>query len=401
MLFIDSIEQNKNECLVRGWLFDAHKELLSCHYEDGRKQIDLTGHGLPSPDLISDFGEQASHCRFELFINKSNPKGFIVFEFNCGACEVVSLSTSTEIADSIQVKTHQIVNNRYYGKFILSDELDVKHAILSVRTPYDKCAIPIKKKKGLRFNSELRTLFLETPIDPLYHPDDLNIYLVMKDKSILSLIGIGIRARKDIPVFWIQEKFFEWLGSKAEPISIIEIGSRARSGIIRRNRIPTRHKYTGIDIMEGENVDIVGDAHALSQLIEPNSADAVFAFSVFEHLAMPWKVAIELNRIMRIGARAMFLTHQVWPLHDAPFDFWRFSKESWYTLFNQSTGFKILETEVGDKAQVFAELQSNENHFPCDNYGYLASSVLIEKTGNTELSWDVAPEDIYQGEYPE
>ena len=49
--------------------------------------------------------------------------------------------------------------------------------------------------------------------------------------------------------------------------------------------------------MVGENVDVVADAHELSKHIEHGTVDAVFGLSVIEHIAMTWKMAIELNRI--------------------------------------------------------------------------------------------------------
>ena len=45
--------------------------------------------------------------------------------------------------------------------------------------------------------------------------------------------------------------------------------------------------YVGFDIARGPNVDVVGDAHELSRHFPADHFDAVFALSVFEHLAMP------------------------------------------------------------------------------------------------------------------
>ena len=66
--------------------------------------------------------------------------------------------------------------------------------------------------------------------------------------------------------------------------------------------------YTGIDIVAGENVDVVGDAHQLSEYFDEDCFDAVFSISTFEHLAMPWKAAIEINRVMKTGGVLMGTT---------------------------------------------------------------------------------------------
>ncbi len=39
--------------------------------------------------------------------------------------------------------------------------------------------------------------------------------------------------------------------------------------------------------MDGENVDLVIDAHRLSEYFDKESFDLVISFAVFEHLAMP------------------------------------------------------------------------------------------------------------------
>ena len=48
-------------------------------------------------------------------------------------------------------------------------------------------------------------------------------------------------------------------------------------------------------------MDVVGDAHTLSRHYPDAAFDAVMAFSVLEHLLMPWKLVIELNRVLKPG----------------------------------------------------------------------------------------------------
>ena len=128
----------------------------------------------------------------------------------------------------------------------------------------------------------------------------------------------------------------------------LEIGSGTRSGISRRHHIPEKWDYKGSDVLSGPNVDIVADAHKLSSVIPARSIDAVMSISAFEHLAMPWKVAIELNRIMANGAIGCVQTHQMFPLHDQPWDFWRISADAWPALFNRVTGFRIIKAAMAE-----------------------------------------------------
>src|SRR6266446_636421 len=65
--------------------------------------------------------------------------------------------------------------------------------------------------------------------------------------------------------------------------SVLELGARARSGISRRDLFKDLN-YTGFDIKDGENVDVVGDAHRLTSMFERGQFDFAYSISVFEHL---------------------------------------------------------------------------------------------------------------------
>lgn len=182
---------------------------------------------------------------------------------------------------------------------------------------------------------------------------------------------------------------------------VLEIGSRARSGITRRELIAPHLRYTGLDIMPGPNVDAVGDAHQLSQLFAPNRFVAVFSLAVFEHLAMPWKVALEINRVLAPGGLVFVNTQQTWPVHEEPWDFWRFTAHSWRCLFNSATGFEILSTAHGEPARVHPIWDSPVARDMHLSPAYLWSSVIARKISDTTLTWPVPTEVAAPGAYPE
>jgi hypothetical protein len=181
---------------------------------------------------------------------------------------------------------------------------------------------------------------------------------------------------------------------------LLEIGSRARSGITRRDMTPDGWNYTGLDIMAGPNVDVVGDAHKLSSVFPTEKFDAVLAMSVLEHLIMPWKFCIELNKIMNKGGIGFFTTHQCWPMHDEPWDYWRFSNHAWNGILNKMTGFRIIEAKMGEPCFIVAEkLHATTNFAPVPS-GFLASVILFEKISETSLSWPVTVSDVTDTTYP-
>ncbi|MDD3179130.1 MAG: methyltransferase domain-containing protein [Opitutaceae bacterium] len=177
---------------------------------------------------------------------------------------------------------------------------------------------------------------------------------------------------------------------------------RARSAITRRNLVPAKLGYVGLDILPGPNVDLVGDAHCLSTLVGSKKFVAAFSLFVFEHLAMPWKVVIELNRVLAPGGLVLVNTHQTWPLHEEPWDFWRFSAYSWQCLFNPMTGFELVETAHGEPARVHPlwdtpalrglELEKSP--------AYLHTTVIARKIRETTLEWPVPTAIAAPGCYP-
>jgi hypothetical protein len=200
--------------------------------------------------------------------------------------------------------------------------------------------------------------------------------------------------------FQSWENFIASLGT-FERGTVLEVGSRARSAITRRHRIPAQLGYVGTDLLAGPNVDVVGDAHELHRLFPDRRFVAVFSTSVFEHLAMPWKVVLELNHVLEMGGLVYTASHQTWPMHEEPWDFWRFSRYCWQTLFNPATGFEIVETAVGEPARVHARRTSpGTKHVP-DSMAFLGSACLARKISATTLSWPVPTSVAAHAMYPE
>ena len=202
------------------------------------------------------------------------------------------------------------------------------------------------------------------------------------------------------PAHVLVDKFFKSLLPDLKCGSVLEVGARARSGVSRKALVPKRLQYCGFDIVEGPNVDVVGDAHRLSQFFESGSIDAIFSMSVFEHLAMPWKVALESNKVLKLGGIMMHTTHQAWPLHEHPWDYWRYSNDTWKCIFNNKTGFKILDVAMGEPAHI-KPVYSHAAVAEVEIYpAYLMSVVICKKISQSKLDWDVDIQEILDSNYP-
>lgn len=194
-------------------------------------------------------------------------------------------------------------------------------------------------------------------------------------------------------------EFFRLMRSAERP-NVLEIGSRMRSGNAKAG-IPSDANYVGFDIIDGPNVDVVGDAHFMASKLPHDHFDFVFSISTFEHLLMPWKVAIDLNKVMKSGGLAFIHSHQTWPVHDAPWDFYRFSKFGWHGIFNEFTGFEVIASAHAEPATVLPQAQINNPATYLEfETGYLMSVCLIKKIASCALTWNADPAKIMQTAYP-
>jgi SAM-dependent methyltransferase len=123
--------------------------------------------------------------------------------------------------------------------------------------------------------------------------------------------------------------------------TVIEIGSRNVTGFDHRAGF-AGSDYTGLDIHPGKNVDVVGDAHRLSSYFPENKFDLVFSAATFEHLAMPWVVATEINKVLKPGGVVFIETHFAYGLHSLPCHFFHFTDIAIKTLF-AAVGFECIE----------------------------------------------------------
>lgn len=192
----------------------------------------------------------------------------------------------------------------------------------------------------------------------------------------------------------LEQRFFAEAGN-----SVLEIGSRARSGVDRLDRLGDR-AYVGMDIVAGPNVDVVGDVHELSTLFPSRSLDGVFALSVFEHVLMPWKAAVEINRVLSTGGLVFIETHQTFPLHEVPWDDLRFSDTSWQGIFNSATGFEILATALGETASVVPTVQHPNNRQVMLSDACMNVGVLAKKTAESTVDWQVSLSEVVNTQYP-
>lgn len=82
--------------------------------------------------------------------------------------------------------------------------------------------------------------------------------------------------------------------------------------------------YFGVDVIAGPGVDRVADAHDLP--FPDQSFEQIVTSEVIEHLHTPTKAVQEMARVLKPGGRLILTAPFVYPLHEGPHDYQRFTE---------------------------------------------------------------------------
>ena len=148
--------------------------------------------------------------------------------------------------------------------------------------------------------------------------------------------------------------------------SVLEVGSRVwpdlRGHTVRQMLYDLNPvvAYTGFDVMSGDEVDVVGDAHDLAKYFPAGHFDVFLCRATLEHVRRPWVVAAQLAAVVKPGGIGFVQTHQTFPLHGYPHDYFRFSTAALRELFADDGGWKCLRAEHEFPCRIVPM----ENYFP-------------------------------------
>lgn len=185
---------------------------------------------------------------------------------------------------------------------------------------------------------------------------------------------------------------------------VLEVGSRNVTGTNFRKNF-NHANYVGFDFYEGENVDVVGDAHKLSNYFSGQEKfDLIFSSAVFEHLHMPWVVAYEIQKMLKVGGYVFVETHFSFSSHERPWHFFQFSDMGLRALFNDSLGFDLIDKGVSNPiAGFFGPSASRYLRYKPVLELYCHSEILCRKRSEiNDFEWSqVTTDGIVEGSrYP-
>ncbi len=158
---------------------------------------------------------------------------------------------------------------------------------------------------------------------------------------------------------------FFWKRLKDSP-EVLELGTRRwsekpthhREWFTRAGKTPSR--YCMSDIQQGQDVNVIADAHYLLEVFRPQSFDAVFAASVWEHLHSPWIASARVLDVLRPGGVFFIQTHFAFVEHGYPNDYFRFTRGALEHLFR---GAKEVCSNYEFPCSIVREGQSDPSYW--------------------------------------
>ena len=287
-------------------------------------------------------------------------------------------------------------------RFTLADDKDkIVSASILRKGKHSACAM----KPVQNFSTDTANCgIIEVLLERKDFPDDYHIEVVSRASvftaSCRNLVEDERTRHSRSGLDHFLKAAAEWrLSHPGAMPKVLDIGGRARSGYLLAEHLPGCD-VTVLDIHSDTGVDVVADIHEMSDILPTNHFDFIVCVSVFEHLVMPWKAAIEINKVLRQDGVIFIQTHQTVGLHDRPWDYFRFSDDSWKGIFNRATGFEILETFMSNFVRITPMRYYAIEPTSEQAGGFYESSVVAKKIAATKMIWPVALSSIVDTAYP-
>ncbi len=123
---------------------------------------------------------------------------------------------------------------------------------------------------------------------------------------------------------------------------VLDIGGRDR-GMFKKPKNNVQ-KWIFVDIEKKHNPDIVLDVANMDK-IQDQSIDVVNVLEIFEHAQEPEKGLAECYRVLKNGGKMILSAPFLYPVHQDPFDFQRWTKEKWENEIRKN-GFVVEKFEI-------------------------------------------------------
>lgn len=145
---------------------------------------------------------------------------------------------------------------------------------------------------------------------------------------------------------YLKMKYFKdtYLNPNVE-LKILDVGSFDKSGGYNYGMILNEDKWTyyGLDLREGNNVDIVVKNPYDWKEIEDESYDLIVSGQAFEHIEFFWLTLEQIKRILKPNGLFFLIVPSKGPVHKNPYDCYRFNEESMKAMAKY-INFQVIES---------------------------------------------------------
>ncbi len=129
-----------------------------------------------------------------------------------------------------------------------------------------------------------------------------------------------------------------WLRTELERLplgaQVLNVGSNGQTAALAREVATARGlQLISTDVDNARQPDLIDDITASA--FTDARFDAVMVAEVLEHVGNPFLAASEIERILKPGGLLIASTPFIYPIHDRPHDYWRFTRFGLAKLFQQ------------------------------------------------------------------
>lgn len=136
-----------------------------------------------------------------------------------------------------------------------------------------------------------------------------------------------------------------------EGTEALDVGSLDVNGSYRKLVESYGITYTGIDVVDGANVDILSSSE-YSYPLEDSRFDLVISGSTMEHVRNLWLWVPELVRVLKPGGLLAIITHTQWQIgHHYP-DCWRILPDGMKYLFDMTEQLEEYDIRMYSRTDI-------------------------------------------------
>ena len=136
---------------------------------------------------------------------------------------------------------------------------------------------------------------------------------------------------------WVKKAKKDFIKS---PGMVLDVGSLDINGSVREFFLDAK-EYVGIDMMAGNGVDKVMEAHDILQVWKKETFDTVLCLEMLEHDSEFWITVDNIRNVVKKGGLLVVTTPTFgFPLHRYPKDYFRFGEDAYKEIIFKN--FKIL-----------------------------------------------------------